>query len=212
MVRNDLRLTGFLWVSKPSGMGGTVNGMTTTSPEGASTTTPEWKRLERLAEARSGFDLRAAFRADPGRAERFTFEAGDLVVDLSKHLIDAEVIEALVSLAGSVGLSERIGAMFVGDHINTTEDRPVLHTALRAGAGTTLEVDGTDVVADVHGVLEQMSEFSNRVRSGSWLGHTGERIRSIIKHRHRRVRPGSGNGLPGATSLSRDRPESPLRL
>ena len=154
--------------------------MPTTSPQGASTTSPQWRRLERLAEERSNYDLRAAFENDPGRAERFTFEAGELVVDLSKHLVDAEVIEALVSLADAVRLGDRIEAMFDGEHINTTEDRPVLHTALRAESGTRLEVDGTDVVADVHEVLDRMSEFSNRVRSGSWLGHTGERIRSII--------------------------------
>ena len=154
--------------------------MTTTSPEGATTTSPEWRRLEHLAEERSKFDLRAAFRDDPGRAERFTFEVGELVVDLSKHLIDAEVIEALVSLADVAGLGDRIEAMFTGEHINTTEDRSVLHTALRAAPGTRLEVDGTDVIADVHEVLDQMSEFSDRVRSGSWRGHTGERIRSII--------------------------------
>jgi glucose-6-phosphate isomerase len=136
--------------------------------------------LERLAEERSNYDLRAAFENDPGRAERFTFEAGELVVDLSKHLVDAEVIEALVSLADAVRLGDRIEAMFDGEHINTTEGRPVLHTALRAESGTRLEVDGTDVVEDVHEVLDRMSEFSNRVRSGSWLGHTGERIRSII--------------------------------
>jgi glucose-6-phosphate isomerase len=136
--------------------------------------------LERLAEERSNYDLRAAFENDSGRAERFTFEAGELVVDLSKHLIDAEVIEALVSLADAVRLGDRIEAMFDGEHINTTEDRPVLHTALRAESGTRFDVDGTDVVADVHEVLDRMSEFSNQVRSGSWLGHTGERIRSII--------------------------------
>jgi glucose-6-phosphate isomerase len=136
--------------------------------------------LELLADERSNYDLRSAFQDDPGRAERFTFEAGDLVVDLSKHLIDAEVIEALVSLADVVGLGDRIEDMFAGEHVNTTEDRPVLHTALRAAPGTRLEVDGTDVFADVHEVLDRMSDFSNRVRSGSWLGHTGERIRSII--------------------------------
>ncbi|MGF1618589.1 MAG: glucose-6-phosphate isomerase [Acidimicrobiia bacterium] len=154
--------------------------MTTTSPEGARATSSEWKRLERLAEERSQFDLRAAFEDDPGRAERFTFEAGDLVVDLSKHLIDDEVVDALVSLAHVVGLGDRIEAMFAGEHINTTEDRPVLHTALRAAPGTRLEVDGADVVANVHEVLDAMSGFAKRVRSGSWLGHTGERIRSII--------------------------------
>jgi len=160
--------------------GGTVPGMTTTTSEGARTTSPQWRRLERLAEERSEFDLRSAFQADPGRSDRFTFEAGDLVVDLSKHLIDAEVIDALMSLADAVGLADRIEAMFTGEHINTTEDRPVLHTALRAAPGTSVEVDGTDVVADVHEVLDRMSEFSDRVRSGSWLGYTGERIRSII--------------------------------
>jgi glucose-6-phosphate isomerase len=164
----------------PSGTSGTVTGMTTASTEGANTTSPEWRRLERLAEERSNYDLRAAFENDPERAERFTFDAGDLVVDLSKHLIDAEVIEDLVALADSVGLNDRIEAMFAGEHINTTEDRPVLHTALRADPGTRLEVDGTEVIAEVHEVLDRMSEFSNRVRSGSWRGHTGERIRSII--------------------------------
>lgn len=142
--------------------------------------TDEWRELERLAERPSGFDLRAAFAGDPKRAERFTFEAGDLMVDLSKHLIDEQVLSALVELAGRAGLEGRVDALFRGDHINTTEDRAVLHPALRAKRSDRFTVDGEQVVDDVHEVLARMSEFANRVRDSEWRGHTGERIRDVV--------------------------------
>jgi glucose-6-phosphate isomerase len=143
------------------------------------TRTPSWSQLTGLA---GGFepDLRGWFATDPGRAERFTFEAADLHVDLSKALLDAPVLSALVALAGDVGLEARRDAMFRGDRINVTEDRSVLHTALRLPADAVLEVDGHDVVRDVHDVLRRVYDFADRVRSGAWTGATGERIRTVV--------------------------------
>ena len=125
-------------------------------------------------------DLRASFADDPGRAARLTFEAADLTVDLSKGLVDDEIMAALLSLAQESGVAERRDAMFRGEHINVTEDRAVLHTALRLPPDATLEVDGQDVVADVHEVLERVYAFAERVRSGAWTGATGERIRTVV--------------------------------
>ena len=139
----------------------------------------QWAALRHTYD-RENFDLRKLFAADPGRADRFTYGVADLTVDLSKHLIDAEVTKRLVDLGNAAGLPERIEAMFGGEHINTTEDRPVLHTALRAARGDDFEVDGADVVGDVHAVLDAMSEFSERVRSGEWKGHSGAAIRSVV--------------------------------
>lgn len=143
------------------------------------TTTPAWSRLTDLAGAGTP-DLRAAFADDPERVERLTFDAADLHVDLSKNLVDDAVLSALVDLAREVGLEERRSAMFAGEHINVTEDRAVLHTALRAPAGTRLEVDGQDAVGDVHAVLERVYAFAEEVRSGQWLGATGQRIRTVV--------------------------------
>jgi len=143
------------------------------------TTAPAWARLTGLAAAGTP-DLRTAFAADPGRVERLTFGAGDLHVDLSKNLVDDDVLRALVDLAREVGLEERRDAMLAGEHINVTEDRAVLHTALRQPAGTPLEVDGQDAVADVHAVLERVYAFAEQVRSGEWLGATGQRIRTVV--------------------------------
>jgi glucose-6-phosphate isomerase len=143
------------------------------------TTTAAWSRLTDLAGAGTP-DLRAAFADDPDRVERLTFDAADLHVDLSKNLVDDAVLSALVDLAREVGLEERRAAMFAGEHINVTEDRAVLHTALRDPAGTRLEVDGQDAVADVHAVLERVYAFADQVRSGQWLGATGQRIRTVV--------------------------------
>ena len=143
------------------------------------TTTPAWARLTELAAAGTP-DLRTAFDDDPGRVERLTFAAGELHVDLSKNLVDDEVLRALLDLAREVGLEERRDAMFAGEHINVTEDRAVLHTALRQPAGTQLEVDGQDTVADVHDVLERIYGFAEKVRSGEWVGATGQRIRTVV--------------------------------
>ncbi len=122
----------------------------------------------------------AWFAADPTRVERLTLTAADLWVDLSKNLLDDDVLTALVELGEEVGLAERRDAMFRGDPINVTEGRAVLHTALRLPEGARLEVDGHDVVADVHEVLRKVYDFADRVRSGQWTGVTGERIRTVV--------------------------------
>jgi glucose-6-phosphate isomerase len=143
------------------------------------TSTDAWSRLQELA---AGFapDLRAWFASDPERVRRLTFDAADLHVDLSKSFLDDDVLAALLALADEVGVTRRRDAMFAGEHINVTEDRAVLHTALRLPAGTTLEVDGQDVVGDVHDVLRRVYAFADEVRSGAWTGVTGERIRTVV--------------------------------
>ncbi|HEX9682005.1 MAG TPA: glucose-6-phosphate isomerase, partial [Acidimicrobiales bacterium] len=140
--------------------------------------TAEWAAL--VAHRADGVDLRAAFEADPGRAARLTLAAGDLVADLSKHLVTDETVRLLAAVAHRAGLAERIEAMFSGEPINVTEDRPVLHTALRAAPDDTFSIDGVDVVAEVHEVLDRMGQFAERVRSGLWKGHTGRRIRHVV--------------------------------
>ncbi len=143
------------------------------------TKTAAWATLEELSTGLEP-DLRAWFAEDSSRAETFTFTAGDLHVDLSKNLINADVLAALVQLADEVGLAERRDAMFSGEHINVTEDRAVLHTALRLPKDATRVVDGTDVVPQVHEVLEKVYAFANKVRSGEWTGVTGKRIETIV--------------------------------
>jgi glucose-6-phosphate isomerase len=143
------------------------------------TKTPAWARLEELSTGLQP-DLRAWFAEDSSRAEKFTLTAGDLYVDLSKNLINADVLAALVELADEVGLAQRRDAMFAGEHINVTEDRAVLHTALRLPKDATLVVDGTDVVPQVHRVLEKVYAFADKVRSGEWTGVTGKRIQTIV--------------------------------
>ena len=130
---------------------------------------------------RSGtLDLRQLFAADPARAERLVTEVGDLRIDWSKHIVTRETVRLLVALAEASGLVERRDAMFRGERINTTEDRAVLHVALRAPPGASIEVDGVNVVPAVHEVLGRMAVFSDEVRSGAWRGATGERIRTIV--------------------------------
>ena len=143
------------------------------------TTTSAWARL---GELKTGLqpDLRGWFAADPGRAERMTLPAGDLRVDLSKSLVTDDVLAALVELGGQVGLEQRRDAMFAGERINVTENRSVLHTALRAPRGRALKVEGQDVEADVHGVLEQVYAFAEQVRSGAWVGVSGKRIETVV--------------------------------
>ncbi|MEU7570999.1 glucose-6-phosphate isomerase [Micromonospora sp. NPDC049240] len=144
------------------------------------TTTDEWQALRKHAEAMRATHLRDLFAADGQRGERLIGEVADLHVDYSKNLVTDETIALLTALAERVGLAERIAAMFAGRHINVTEDRAVLHTALRLPRDATLHVDGQDVVADVHAVLDRMSAFADRVRSGGWRGHTGERITTVV--------------------------------
>ena len=143
------------------------------------TTTDAWKRLTEIA---GGFtpDLRAWFAADPGRAERLGLTAADLYVDLSKGLLDDDVLAALLRLAEETGVAERRDAMLRGERINVTEDRAVLHTALRLPADAVLEVDGQDVVAEVHEVLHRVYDFADRVRTGQWTGVTGQRIHTVV--------------------------------
>ncbi|GAB3070705.1 glucose-6-phosphate isomerase [Micromonospora schwarzwaldensis] len=144
------------------------------------TTTDEWQALRKHAEAMRATHLRDLFAADGQRGERLTGEVADLYVDYSKNLVTDETVALLTALAERVGLADRITAMFAGRHINVTEDRAVLHTALRLPRDATLRVDGQDVVADVHAVLDRMSAFADRVRSGGWRGHTGERITTVV--------------------------------
>ena len=143
------------------------------------TTTDAWSRLGAIA-ADFSPDLRSWFDADPARAERFTLTAADLWVDLSKNLVDDDVLAALLDLGRSVGVAERRDDMFRGARINVTENRSVLHTALRLPADAQLEVDGRDVVADVHDVLRRVYEFAEQVRSGEWTGATGQRIATVV--------------------------------
>jgi len=145
------------------------------------TTTSAWAELTAL---REGFtpDLRGWFADDAGRVERFSMPLADLHVDLSKNLVTDDVLAALVRLAEQTGVAERYAAMVAGEHINTTEDRAVLHTALRrpAGASPALVVDGQDVDADVQAVLEAMSAFADRVRAGDWQGVTGKKVTHVV--------------------------------
>ncbi len=143
-------------------------------------TTPEWKALERHHDAVGRRHLRDLFADDPDRAERCTADGAGLFLDYSKHRITDETIPLLVELARAAGVEERRAAMFAGDHINVTEDRAVLHTALRAPAGAHVIVDGHDVVPDVHEVLDRMAAFALRVRDGEWTGFTGARIRNVV--------------------------------
>jgi glucose-6-phosphate isomerase len=145
------------------------------------TTSGAWRALQAHFD-REGrvLRLRDLFAADPGRAERMTVTGGDLVLDYSKHRVTGETLRLLVDLARSVELEEHRDAMFSGAHINSTEDRAVLHVALRMPRGTELWAGGRDVVADVHEVLDKMGELSDRIRSGAWTGATGRRIEAVV--------------------------------
>jgi glucose-6-phosphate isomerase len=141
---------------------------------------PAWQALERHRQAVGDVDLRQLFATDADRGERLTAEAAGWFLDYSKQRVTDETLALLVSLARESGVPERIEAMFRGERINVTERRPVLHVALRAPRGESIVVDGEDVVPKVHEVLDRMSAFSERVRSGEWRGHTGEPIRAIV--------------------------------
>ncbi|MCF4135746.1 glucose-6-phosphate isomerase [Streptomyces sp. Tue 6430] len=140
---------------------------------------PEWAALEDHR-ARQRADLRELFAADPGRAERYVVRVGDLRIDYSKHLITDETLALLQELAAATGVFGLRDAMLRGERINVTEDRAVLHTALRAPRDAVVEVDGENVVPKVHAVLDKMADFAGRVRSGEWTGHTGRRIRTVV--------------------------------
>lgn len=141
---------------------------------------PVWKSLEEHYHMVKDLHLRTLFADDSARGQRMSAEAEGIYLDYSKNLITGETLLLLHELAETVDLRDRIQAMFRGDKINTTEQRAVLHTALRAPRNTTILVDGRDVVPDVHAVLDQMADFSTRVRSGEWKGYSGKRIRNII--------------------------------
>jgi len=141
---------------------------------------PAWQELEAHAQTIRAAHLRRLFAADPARGERFAVEAAGLYLDYSKNRIDDETSRLLLRLAEERGLRARIEAMFRGEKINATEQRAVLHTALREPKGEKIVVDGVDVVPEVHAVLDRMAAFSQQVRSGDWLGHTGKRIRNVV--------------------------------
>jgi glucose-6-phosphate isomerase len=141
---------------------------------------PEWQALQEHYEEMKDVHLRRLFADDPRRGERLVAETGDLYLDYSKHRVTDETLRLLVNLAETRGLRERIQAMFGGERINATEGRAVLHVALRAPEREVIEVDGRNVVPDVHAVLRKMGSFADQVRDGTWKGHTGRRIRNVV--------------------------------
>jgi glucose-6-phosphate isomerase len=141
---------------------------------------PAWKALGSHHQKIQGMQLKQLFAGDPGRGDRFTLEAAGLFLDYSKNRITDETVKLLIQLAEESGLRARIDAMFAGEKINITENRAVLHIALRAPKGESILVDGENVVPGVHAVLDKMAAFADRVRSGAWKGHTGKRIRNVI--------------------------------
>jgi glucose-6-phosphate isomerase len=141
---------------------------------------PAWKKLAAHAPKARALHLRDLFANDPERGQNLTVEAAGLYLDYSKNRVTGETIQLLLQLAEESGVRQRIEAMFKGEKINRTENRAVLHVALRAPRGASIVVDGKNVVPGVHEVLDRMAEFSNRVRSGAWKGHTGKRIRNVV--------------------------------
>jgi glucose-6-phosphate isomerase len=144
------------------------------------TATPQWTALTNHYEKVKDLHLRELFAGDPDRGRRMTAQAVDLYLDYSKHRVTAETLELLIALVEAVDLRGRIEAMFRGEHINVSENRAVLHTALRLPRDAHLVVDGQDVVRDVHEVLDRMGNFTDQVRSEEWTGHTGEPIRTVV--------------------------------
>ena len=143
------------------------------------TMTPAWDKLDQLADTFEP-DLRKMFADDPERTKKFTFQAADLHVDLSKNLVCPTLLDHLLALAEQTGVADLRDRMFAGEHINITEDRAVLHTALRRPATDSLTVDGQDAIADVHEVLEKVHAFARRVRSGEWVGITGKPVKTVV--------------------------------
>ncbi|MFZ0049833.1 MAG: glucose-6-phosphate isomerase, partial [Streptosporangiaceae bacterium] len=139
-----------------------------------------WQALERHYAEIGSRHLRDLFKEDPGRGDRLTAEAEGIYLDYSKNRVTDETMRLLVELAEESGVPQRRDAMFAGEHINVSEDRAVLHVALRMPESEHLVVDGQDVVAEVHEVLRRMRAFADKVRSGEWKGYTGKRIRNVI--------------------------------
>ena len=152
--------------------------MTATNPSLRSL--PAWKALEAHYSKVRELHLRQLFADDPKRGERLTLEAAGLYLDYSKNRVTDETLKLLLQLAEECRLRTRIDAMFSGDKINITENRAVLHVALRAPKEASIVVDGENVVPQVHAVLDKMAAFADRVRGGDWKGHTGKRIRNVI--------------------------------
>lgn len=144
------------------------------------TATPAWQALSKHYDEIRDVHLTELFAEDPARGTELVLTVGDLYIDYSKHRVTRRTLELLIDLARAAGLEARRAAMFAGEHINTSEDRAVLHTALRLPADASLTVDGQDVVADVHDVLDRMGGFTDRLRSGEWTGATGERIKTVV--------------------------------
>src|ERR1700754_3272997 len=144
------------------------------------TATPAWQALARHHDQIRDKHIRELFAEDPDRGTELTLSVGDLYIDYSKHRVTRETLKLLIDLARAARLEQHRDAMFSGVHINTSEDRAVLHTALRQPRGVELTVDGQDVVTDVHEVLDSMGEFTDRLRSGEWTGATGERIKTVV--------------------------------
>ncbi|WP_445400207.1 glucose-6-phosphate isomerase [Streptomyces sp. LE64] len=142
--------------------------------------TPEWTALVKHREEQDALRLRDLFAADPDRATRYALQVGDLYIDYSKHLVTDDTLRLLRQLAEAAGVYALRDAMFRGEKINTTEDRAVLHTALRAPVDAVIEADGRNVVPAVHRVLDRMGAFAERIRSGEWTGHTGARIKNVV--------------------------------
>ncbi|CAN5673317.1 glucose-6-phosphate isomerase [soil metagenome] len=142
--------------------------------------TPAWQALQKHHEVVGSKHLTEIFAEDPARGRELTLTVGDLYIDYSKHRVTRETLGLLIDLAETAGLQARRDAMFAGEHINTSENRAVLHTALRLPRDASLTVDGQDVVADVHAVLDSMGDFTDRLRNGEWTGATGERIKTVV--------------------------------
>ena len=141
---------------------------------------PEWQALTEHYEQVKGVHLRNLFSEDPSRGETMVAQVGPVLMDYSKHRVTSETMGLLFDLARACGVQDRADAMFSGEHINSTEDRAVLHTALRAGPDAVVEVDGEDVMPGVREVLGRMREFADEVRGGQWTGHTGQQIKTVV--------------------------------
>ena len=152
----------------------------TTTPTPSLDELPAWRALQAHATTMRGLHLRELFAADAQRGERLSLDAAGIHLDYSKNRLGDDTLRLLHTLAEASGLRERIDAMFGGQRINTTENRAVLHVALRAPRDADIRFDGVNVVPGVHEVLERMAAFADRVRSGAWLGHGGKRIRHIV--------------------------------
>src|SRR5579872_1694928 len=150
------------------------------APRSSLTALPAWHALAAHVEQVRDVHLRSLFANDPSRADRFSAEAAGLYLDYSKNRITDETVRLLVGLADACGLRARIDAMFRGERINTTEERAVLHVALRAPRGASIVLDRDNVVPHVHEVLDRMAAFADQVRDGRWRGHTGQRVRTVI--------------------------------